>query len=179
MSLNSYGFISMFNLIKIFLDHIFFFVKILENILLIIMVILICCQFFFRFADISIPWSTEISLIAMVWVTFLAFALGVRQDILIRISMFLNWMSINGKKRFECFLNIVMFIVSILMIIYGCKLTSFGMHSKLPATGIPTAIIYVIVPISAILSSIQLLYRFISKEETDTAKEFIYVNKEI
>ena len=154
----------MLRALETLLDKIFLVVNMLEKILLSLMVVIICAQVFLRFIDVSLPWGSEIALIGMVWVTFLTLAIGVRLDIHIRIGMFVNFLSKKYKKILECLLNIIMLFICLLMTIYGWILTDYAFSSTLPATKMPTAVVYAIVPIVGLISVLQFIVNIFSKQ---------------
>lgn len=168
----------MINKLEFLLDKVFFIVGILEKILLSLMVLIICAQVFLRFADISLSWGSEVALIGMVWVTFLTLAIGVRLDIHIRIGMFVNFLPKKAKIILEQILNIAMLFICLLMVIYGWKLTDYAFASTLPATKLPTAVVYGVVPVVGVICVLQLIVNIFSNKRSDAAEEFINGFKE-
>lgn len=156
------------------LTPLFSFVKVLINILLIYMVVLITGQVLLRgFTGSSIKWGEETVLIAMVWVCFLTLALGVRYDIHIRIDLFMTRIPKTMRPKLEFALNLILFLISAMMVYYGGILTKFALASTLPATKLPTAVVYCIVPISGVFCLLHTLSLLIGASKSDVARRFI------
>ncbi|MCL2001496.1 MAG: TRAP transporter small permease [Planctomycetes bacterium] len=143
--------------------------------LLLFMTVLVSGQVFLRATTgRSIFWAEEVSLIAMVWLTFLALAMGIRYDIHIRLDMFVNWLPKRGKIILEYILNLILLFVTGMMVYYGGSLTfHIGMLSQLPATRFPTAVIYGIAPAVGILCCLQILSRLMGGPRSQLTQNFI------
>lgn len=156
------------------LDAVFVGVGALVKALLLFMVVIITVQVFLRgTTGRSIRWAEEVSLIAMVWVTFLTMALGVKYDIHIRIDMFVNWLPRNGRIVLEYVLNVFLLFISAMMIYYGYELTRFAMRSTMPATRWPTGVVYGVVPLAGCICLMQILARLLGAPRTKVAEDFI------
>ncbi len=155
------------------LNSVFSIVKICINVLLVYMVIIVTFQVFSRgLTGASIKWGEETVLIAMVWVCFLTLALGVRYDIHIRIEMFMGWLPKPLRPKLEILLNLIMLFISAMMMYYGAVLTRFALASTLPATKLPTAVVYCIVPLSGLFCFLHVLSLLIGTSKSEVAKRF-------
>lgn len=151
---------------KIF-DFIYSIMIILAKILLVVMVVVVSAAVFFRFVlNSGIKWSDEVALITMVWFTFIGLAIGVRRSLHISIEIIASVLPQRVNMFLDKFINIVCAFLGVVMVIYGIKLVEFTMESTLPATGLPSAILYVIVPISAVFVSYYSLVKLFGLEET-------------
>lgn len=121
------------------------------GLLLIAMVAIVFTNVVLRYVfNSGIHWSEEVVLVIVVWFTFIAFALGVKEDLHISI----NILPKKTPSAIVTALNFLKYTVEILcgsiLFIYGIKLTRAGASSVLPATGWSNAVSYLIVPICAV-----------------------------
>lgn len=119
--------------------------------LLLAMVIIVFTNVVLRYGFSSgIKWGEEVPLIIVIWFTFIAMALGVKEDLHISITAF----TLRANRSVNAILNILKYIVElaigIIIFRYGWLLTLNGLRSFLPATHITNAINYIVLPISAI-----------------------------
>ena len=145
------------------------------RLLLLFMTALVSGQVFLRATTgNSIYWAEEVSLISMVWLTFLALAMGIRYDIHIRLDMFVNWLPKRAKIVLEYVLDLVLLFVTGMMVYYGADLTLHtGMLSQLPATRLPTAVTYGIAPVVGVLCCLQVLSRLMGGPRSQIFQNFI------
>lgn len=134
------------------LSDIFFSILIrIAQILLVIMVALVFTNVVLRYVfNSGIYWSEEASLVIVIWFTFIAFALGVKEDLHISISVLPRKMSRFTTVFLTFFKSAVEIICGYILFIYGIKLTRTAASSLLPATGLSNAFTYLIVPICAV-----------------------------
>lgn len=143
---------------KKYLDRVFSWVLILAMVLLVAMVVIVFANVVFRYGfDSGIRWSEEIALVIVVWFTFIAMALGVKENLHININILPKKL----PRAFTDSLNLIKYILEIgiggILFHYGIKLTQNASRSQLPATGISNAVNYVIVPIASVFI---ILYAF-------------------
>jgi TRAP-type C4-dicarboxylate transport system permease small subunit len=139
------------NTFKKYLDKTFQVLLYFAMFLLVAMVIIVFTNVVLRYGFSSgIKWGEEVPLIIVIWFTFIAMALGVKEDLHISITVF----TIRASRFVNDLLNILKYIIElgigIIIFRYGWLLTLNGLRSTLPATHITNAINYIILPISAI-----------------------------
>ena len=161
---------------KKILDKIFSIVLYLGMLLLICMVLIVFINVVLRYGFSSgIRWGEEIPLVIAIWFTFIAMALGVKENLHINITVLPK----NIPFGFEKFLGILKYLLEIgigaIMLKYGIGLTQNGFKSTLPATHIPNAINYIILPISAIFI---ILYAFLYLVDEVKKKNIKQLKKE-
>lgn len=132
-------------------DSIFKVALVVAQVLLVGMVLLIAANVFMRYVlNSGIFWAEEISLVLAVWFIFIAMPLGVRKGLHISIHLFRN-----PAKWLDRTLNILKSVVEILVgfviLRYGWILIQFTSRSIMPATELPSATLYLILPVSGIL----------------------------
>jgi TRAP-type C4-dicarboxylate transport system permease small subunit len=125
---------------------------VLAELLIVAMVLITFTNVILRyFFDSGLDWAEEVSLMFVVWFTFIAMAIGVRQKLHISINIFPKHMPRWFKAFISRFDNLPTILVSIVMVVSGWGLVQFTMRSILPATGIPGGIKYGAVPLAGFL----------------------------
>jgi len=98
-------------------------------------------------------WGEEISVTFMVWFVFLGIVLGLEENLHIGITMFVSKLPQKAQFVIEILVNLLILTLAILLVVYGysfaSRMLAFG--TALPATGIPAATHYAVVPIAGIL----------------------------
>lgn len=127
----------------------------LEWFAMICMVILTCIVF----ADVILryifkqgfSWTQEISTLMLVWFSLIGMAIGVLEKIHINIEMF-------TVKMPKSVIHVLDFINYLLIAVFGGLMVYFGISimnmtklSTMPATKLPSSVLYIILPLSGIL----------------------------
>jgi TRAP-type C4-dicarboxylate transport system permease small subunit len=121
------------------------------KVVLLVIIIIVSAQVASRkFLGTSIRWSEEVALFLMIWLAFIAMAIGVEQHLHIAIEMFAKLcpkiiQTIIGKIN-----DGVTFGFGLILVVYGSKLVSTTMTSTLPATQWPAGLEYLMMPVSGI-----------------------------
>ena len=128
------------------------FIVVLAKVLLAAMVILTSANVFMRYVmNSGIGWSEEISLVIVVWFTFISMALGVKQRL--HISMCLLPKNLSPKIDFllSKLSDLVTLFLGYVMIHYGWILVQFTSRSILPASEFPASVMYFPLVLSGVL----------------------------
>lgn len=156
------------------LDSVFVWVLKLAMVLLLAMVLIVFLNVVLRYGFSSgIHWSEEISLVIVIWFTFIAMALGVKENLHINVDILPKKLPEAFFTTLMCIRDLLVILIGGVMIYYGWKLTLNGARSFLPATHIPNSINYVVLPISGIfivLYAIIHLYEDVQKFKKGGAK---------
>jgi len=137
--------------LKKLLDSVFVWVLKLAMVLLVAMVVLVFLNVVLRYGFSSgIHWSEEISLVIVIWFTFIAMALGVKENLHINVSILPKKLPKAFFTVLDCIRDVLVVAIGGIMIFYGWKLTLNGARSFLPATHIPNSINYLVLPVSGI-----------------------------
>ncbi len=136
---------------KKYLDWVFNWALRLAMVLLVAMVLIVFSNVVLRYGFSSgIRWAEEISLVIVIWFTFIAMALGVKENLHINITILPKRL----PRVFNDALNLIKYILEIaigfILLYFGWGVTMNAGRSRLPATGISNAINYIIVPIAAV-----------------------------
>ncbi|RKX75321.1 MAG: TRAP transporter small permease [Spirochaetes bacterium] len=151
----------------------------LAMVLLVGMCIIIIINVFMRYVlNSGLRWGEEVAKLLMVWFTFIAMAVGVKQGL--HISLHLLPKKLPGKlDGFLIFMkDFVILIIAVVFLIYGIKLVQFTSTSIMPATEWPSSILYLILPISAVLIASEALMDIFGIEDNPEEIEAIFTQGE-
>lgn len=96
-------------------------------------------------------WSQEVSTIMMVWFSLIGMAIGIYEKIHISIEMFTSKWSAKALGVLETINHLLIAGFGGLMVYYGIQIMTITKLSTLPATKLPSSVLYVILPLSGIL----------------------------
>lgn len=136
---------------KKILDALFVWVLKLAMVMLMAMVVIVFFNVVLRYGFSSgIHWAEEISLVIVIWFTFISMALGVKENLHINVSILPRKLPPKFFLSLDVLKDLLEVLIGVIMIIYGWKLTLNGAKSFLPATQIPNSINYLVLPIAGI-----------------------------
>jgi len=122
------------------------------KILLVAMVVLIFSNVFMRYVlNSGIPWSEEVSIVIVVWFTFISLALGVKHRLHISLCLLPERISPRTDFILAKLPDLVTLFLGYTMIRYGWILVLFTSRSILPATEFPASVMYFPLVLSGIL----------------------------
>ena len=144
-------------------------------VLLVGMAIVIIINVFMRYVlNSGLRWGEEVAKLLMVWFTFIAMAVGVKQGLHISLHLLPKKLPVR-LERFLIFLkDIITFIIAAVFFVYGIKLVQFTSRSIMPATEWPSSILYLILPISAVLIASEALMDIFGIEDNPEKIEAIF-----
>lgn len=96
-------------------------------------------------------WTQEIATLMLVWFSFIGMAIGVLEKIHISIEMFTSKLPEKAIAVLESVDHVLMAVFGGLMIYYGAVIMNMTKLSTMPATKLPSAVLYIILPLSGIL----------------------------
>lgn len=96
-------------------------------------------------------WTQEIATLMLVWFSLIGMAIGVLEKIHISIEMFTSKLPGKAIGVLESIDHILMAIFGGLMVYYGIIIMNMTKLSTMPATKMPSAVLYIILPLSGIL----------------------------
>ncbi len=99
----------------------------------------------------GVRWSAEMAQVLQVWFTFIAMALGVRKGMHISINIMPENLSPKISFVLAKLQNVLVAGVGVVLFMYGRQLVQSTMRSVLPATGMPSGYLYLIMPICGVL----------------------------
>lgn len=156
------------------IDTLFWVMDVFSRIVLVFMTSVVFLQVMLRaFFKINIPWGEETVLLAMVWMTFAAMAIGLKEEVHIRIEFFMAKFPQPMRKGIVIFNNLVLLTVNVLMVYYGISLINFTKISQLPVTKLPASAVFYMIPISAALACLALAGKLLGLYPTIGTANFI------
>lgn len=127
------------------------------------MSLIVAAQVFTRNVFSYTPrWSEEVSILLLVWITFLGIAVGFREKLHIGVGVFVGMMPKKIQSICDLIAKIIIIVVSIVFIVYGYQFTVLMGNSTMAGTGFPTSVLYAAIPIGGILMliyGIELLFK--------------------
>lgn len=119
----------------------------------------------------SLSWSEELARFAFIWLVFIGISYAVQAKKHIKIDLIYAKLTGKNKKKLEIFTTLLFLVFSVFIMLYGSGIVSdkFALGAKSPSLHIPTAVLYLAVPIGFGLTSIRLVQQLITifkREET-------------
>jgi TRAP-type C4-dicarboxylate transport system permease small subunit len=128
------------------------FLELLAMGMLMAMTAIICYQVTLRYVFNHSPsWSEEIAIVLMIWFGILSIPIGVRLNIHIGIEFIFNKFPLRAQWIISRLIYILIGGFGVIMVVSGTELVEFMMMSTLPATKLPSAVEYVVTPISGLM----------------------------
>lgn len=128
---------------------------------LLIMMCVILVQVFTRYVIFySLPWSEELSRYLFVFIVIIGINIAVTQDKLIKIDAVQNMVkSVRGRTGLSLLHVIAGIVACVLIAMYATDLFPVGKVQKSPAMRIPMIIMYSVVFVGYVLSTIALIFK--------------------
>jgi TRAP-type C4-dicarboxylate transport system permease small subunit len=111
-------------------------------------------------------WSEEVTLLLLVWFSFLGIAIGFREKLHMAIDTFTSKLPERWNWVLDRFIYACTFAFGVYLIISGTEFTVLMSESTLAATKLPNSVVYVIMPITGVLICIYSFLQFIGIETT-------------
>ncbi len=126
--------------------------EILSMAMLFAMVMIICYQVVMRYVFNRSPsWSEEVSLILLVWFGILSIPIGIKLHLHIGIEYLFN----RFPKPMQWVVSRIIYLLitafGVVMVVAGTQLVDFMRMSTLPATKLPSAVPYGVIPLSGLM----------------------------
>ena len=96
-------------------------------------------------------WTQEVATLMLVWFSLIGMAIGVLERIHISIEMFTAKLPEKAIQVLECIYHILIAVFGGTMVYYGLLIMNMTKLSTLPATKMPSSVLYVILPLSGLL----------------------------
>ena len=148
------------DIIKKVLDKIDSIIEYLCMGTLLVLVCIVFFQVFTRyFLKFTPRWSEETSVILLIWMGFITMAIGVKKGMHLSISAIVNLLPKSAQKVIFYFDELAVMVFGIVLFIYGRDLSAATMSSTMPATQLPSGVLYAVLPVSGILIIIYTIVR--------------------
>lgn len=160
------------NTVQSIIDCIFLVVEGLCRLILLFMAGVVSAQVVVRRFDGNIKWCEEVMLILLVCLMLLTMAIGIKQDIHIRIEVFAKYFPRKVRQAVVYFSHLIMLLVSTCMVYYGYVLMN-STKSVFNVTGLPRRYLYVFIVVSGVLSIVVLVSKMFGMCESETSRNFV------
>ena len=132
-------------------DGLYTISSVLARVLLVAMVLIISVNVFMRYVlGSGLRWGEEIALVLVGWFVFLSIPMGVRKRLHISLHL---WRK--PIPKLDAVLTRVaatgIIVVGVVFLVYGNRLIQIAMRSIMPASRLPSGVLYMVLPLSAIL----------------------------
>lgn len=97
-------------------------------------------------------WSEEITLLLMVWFSFMGIAIGFREKLHLGIDSFTNLFPKRFNQVLDKIIYLSIFAFGGYLIYYGWSFTKMMNESVLAATGLPNSIVYFVMPVTGLMT---------------------------
>lgn len=142
--------------------------KVLENwsmFCMVLMVLVVFVEVIKRYVfRQGFPWSQEIATLMIVWFGFIGIAIGVLERIHMNIELFTRRFSPRVIRVIESAGYVLVFAFGAAMVYYGIQIMQVAGHSTLPATKWPSAMVYIVLPVSGFLVAVNALLCFLGAD---------------
>jgi TRAP-type transport system small permease protein len=132
-------------------DGLYTFSSVLARILLVAMVLIISVNVFMRYVlDSGLRWGEEIALVLVGWFVFLSIPMGVRRKLHISLHLWRRPIPVLDAIL-QRIAAVGVIVVGVVFFIYGNRLIEVAMRSIMPASGLPSGYLYMVLPLAAVL----------------------------
>ncbi|WP_298028585.1 TRAP transporter small permease [uncultured Dysosmobacter sp.] len=97
------------------------------------------------------PWTQEVATLMLVWFSLIGMAIGVLEKIHISIEMFTAKLPEKAISALETVNHILIAAFGGAMVYFGAVIMNMTKLSTMPATKLPSAVLYIILPLSGTL----------------------------
>lgn len=119
---------------------------------LVAMVIVISWQVFARFFLGFTPgWASEVALLLLCWLAFLAIAKGIRERSHVAVGLVVDRLPRGARSAAGGLVSVLTALFGLYLVVQGGQFTALMTQSTLPATGLPTAVQYAVMPVAGVL----------------------------
>ncbi|MCM3630443.1 TRAP transporter small permease [Paenibacillus glycanilyticus] len=129
---------------------------------LLTMIIIVTVQVFTRKVfSFVFHSSEEITMLLMVWFSFLGIAFGFREHLHMGIDSFTSKLPKAVNLVLDKLIGAAIFAFGVYLVYYGWDFTKLMSESELPATGWPNSLLYLVMPITGVLVCIYAILQLI------------------
>ncbi len=128
---------------------------------LLAMIIIVTVQVFTRkLFNFVFFWSEEITLLLLAWFSYMGIAIGFREKLHMNMDMIENFVPKWSLTLMDRIIDICTFAFGLYLIISGWDFTVLMNESTLPATKLPNSALYVVMPITGVMTCAYSLLQF-------------------
>ncbi|MDQ0059037.1 TRAP transporter small permease [Paenibacillus harenae] len=109
-------------------------------------------------------WSEEVTLLLMVWFSFMGIAIGFREKLHLAMDSFTNLLPKRFNKVLDKIILVCVFAFGLYLVKNGWAFTVLMNESTLPATKLPNSIMYLVMPITGVMICVYTFLQLIGIE---------------
>ena len=96
-------------------------------------------------------WSEEVTLLLLAWFSYMGIAIGFREHLHMEMDV-LSSAPLKFLKVLDKIVQFCTFLFGLYLVVYGWEFTSLMSESTLPATKMPNSVLYVVMPITGVMT---------------------------
>jgi len=147
--------------------------ELLTMFFLVAMVLIIGYQIFNRYVmGVTPKWSEALSLLFMIWFSFIGMAIGVNRGIHLSIEYFVDKLSIKNKRIIYIVNDILIAIFGVIILKNGWELSMLASNTMMPALGVSRLYMYIVMPLSGIMIILYSILNIFKPKSFDRKDEF-------
>lgn len=99
-------------------------------------------------------WSEEMTLLLLTWFSFMGMAIGFREGLHLNMDLLETILPAGVNKVLDKIVQVSVVLFGLYLIVQGWDFTVMMFESTLPATKMPTSVMYVVMPITGLMTCI-------------------------
>ncbi len=132
---------------------------------LLAMILIVTMQVFTRkLFNFVFFWSEEITLLLLAWFSYMGIAIGFREKLHMNMDMIENFVSKRTIYFMDRVIDVATFVFGLYLIIAGWDFTVLMHESTLPATKLPNSLLYVVMPVTGVMTCAYSALQFFGKD---------------
>jgi TRAP-type C4-dicarboxylate transport system permease small subunit len=99
-------------------------------------------------------WSEEMTLLLLTWFSFMGMAIGFREGLHLNMDLLENILPKSINKVLDKIVQVSIVLFGLYFMVQGWDFTVMMHESTLPATKLPTSIMYLVMPVSGLMTTV-------------------------
>lgn len=129
---------------------------------LLTMIVIVTVQVFTRkLFNFVFLWSEEITLLCLAWFALMGVAIGFREKLHMSMDLVENFLPKRAIGWLDRFVDICIFAFGLYFIFYGWDFCILMLDSTLPATKMPSTVLYAVMPLTGFMICVYAALHFI------------------
>ena len=142
-------------------SRLIWFIEKLLAIMVAILTVVVAMGVFFRYVlSDSLPWTDEVSGYLLAWITFMSAITALERGKHINFDGILMVVPPKARRVLEMVGDVFLFGFLVVLVVYGFQASTQLMNQTAISFDMPMGVIYSVVPISALLMMVVLVYRW-------------------
>lgn len=135
-------------------------------VLTVALVFIVCTDVVLRWFGHGIIWADEMSRMLIIWMAFIAMALGVEVRSHVEITMFFAWFPPKFQRLWMGVNHLITVAIGLFIMIFGAQLVAIAAKGKLEIVrALPKSVLYVTIPIGGFFIAYFALMHLLSRDD--------------